>query len=302
MNILLTVTRRWQTQQSTISTVRSSQTSGKVSKPVSGFILEPKGPSTIAANQNLRIPAGIYKLKWHRGRFPGKRPLLYNNQVSASRCILIHEGNFPRNTIGCLLPGSSKGTDYVGASRAKLRELLEFLDGYDLDSGNFSLKIEENFDSPSPLLLPANTLLTVTRRWQTQQSTISSFTSSSVDTGIVSESSVSGYILEPKGPSTIIANQNLRIPAGIYKLQWHSGKFPSKRPLLHNHEVPVSRCILIHEGNFPRNTTGCLLPGSSKSTDYVGASQAKLRELLEFLDGYDLDSGNFSLKIEENFE
>jgi len=141
----------------------------------------------------------------------------------------------------------------------------------------------------------STTLITVTRRWKTEKSTISSFSC----TG----GACSGYILEPKGPSTTKPNQRLRIPAGIYTLKWHnSPRFQCVLPELSNHEVSGDRHILLHAGNYPRNTDGCLLVGSTKTTDFVGSSRAKLDELLAFLGCYNLETGKFSLKIEENFE
>jgi len=192
-------------------------------------------------------------------------------------------------------------SDHIGGSNLKLKELLTFLKGYDLDSGNFALKIKDCF-------LPAvtfTTLLTVTRRWQTANSTISTFESPIIDTGTSCEPSiVSGYMLESKGPASTIKNQNRRIPAGTYHLKWHkSPKFNHKKmPLLYNDQVSESRRILIHNGNYPKDTEGCLLVGSNKALDYVGRSNDTLKEVLTFLKDYDLNSGKFLLKMEENFE
>lgn len=37
--------------------------------------------------------------------------------------ILIHPGNFPSDTLGCILVGQTKGTDYIGESRAAFDKL-----------------------------------------------------------------------------------------------------------------------------------------------------------------------------------
>lgn len=144
---LLTVTRRWQTTTSTISTFSSvAVDNGASCSAVSGYILEEKGPSTTQRNQDRRIPAGVYKLKWHASpRFGRTLPLLYNGLVPASRYILIHSGNHAGHTEGCLLVGTTKSENQVGGSRIKLNELLAFLSCYNLDSGNFSLEIKESF-------------------------------------------------------------------------------------------------------------------------------------------------------------
>lgn len=105
-----------------------------------------KGPSTAQRNQDRRIPAGVYTLKWHNSpRFGRMLPLLYNNLVPASRYILIHSGNHSGHTEGCLLVGTSKSENFVGGSRPKLNELLQFLGCYDLNNGNYSLEIKESF-------------------------------------------------------------------------------------------------------------------------------------------------------------
>lgn len=72
-------------------------------------------------------------------------PLLYSHQVSASRYILIHSGNTARDTEGCLLVGTSRSKDRVNGSRIKLDELLQYLGCFNLDSGDFTLEIKEQF-------------------------------------------------------------------------------------------------------------------------------------------------------------
>lgn len=72
-----------------------------------GYTLEPSGPDTTKPNQNKRIPRGVYKtIKRYSPRFKYKTPLLYSPDVDASRCILIHKGNYPWDTTGCILVGA----------------------------------------------------------------------------------------------------------------------------------------------------------------------------------------------------
>nr|DAK36327.1 MAG TPA: L,D-transpeptidase catalytic domain [Caudoviricetes sp.] len=72
-----------------------------------------------------------------------------------------------------------------------------------------------------------------------------------------------GNTLEAAGPDTVEPNKDRRIPVGEYNVLWHdSPKFKERLPLLYNELVPKSRAILIHRGNFPRDTEGCILLGN----------------------------------------
>lgn len=107
----------------------------------------------------------------------------------------------------------------------------------------------------------------IQRKWQTAISTISEFNISGTD--------IKGYFLECPGPDTIMPNLKKRIPEGSYSLVWHtSGRFKkhSPTPLLFNAQVPSSRLILIHPGNKPQDTEGCLLPGTNRNINEVTKS------------------------------
>ena len=90
-----------------------------------GYTCEPAGPDTTQSGMDRRIPQGKYQIAWHESpKFRARLPLLWNQQVPKSRCILIHSGNAGRNTEGCVLPGSSLGARGVKDSRAALSALL----------------------------------------------------------------------------------------------------------------------------------------------------------------------------------
>lgn len=140
---------------------------------VHGYMLEREGPSTTERGQNLRIPAGMYNLCRHRGsrRIFMDVPKLYNEQVSADRGILVHLGNQPGDSEGCLLPGTNWLNDYPdnpnwvdASSRDMVHAIMSFLtntassedqDAYktadrvnisnDLDAGRARLILEEDF-------------------------------------------------------------------------------------------------------------------------------------------------------------
>lgn len=64
---------------------------------------------------------------WHNGTKFKNVLKLYNNEVSIDRAILIHPGNSAASTEGCLLPGTSRSTDWVSGSRDKLKEIIDFV-------------------------------------------------------------------------------------------------------------------------------------------------------------------------------
>lgn len=116
---IIEVVRDRQTPHSTTSTY----TAGKIN----GFMLEPPGPSTTQAGQRKRIPAGTYRIVWHSGAKYRGVVRLYNDQVPQSRAILIHVGNYPKDTDGCLLAGATRDLDIVGASRGAVDALMQWI-------------------------------------------------------------------------------------------------------------------------------------------------------------------------------
>ncbi len=109
------------------------------------------------------------------------------------------------------------------------------------------------------------------RKWQTSKSTIGEF--------YIEGSSIKGFFLEPAGPDTTIRDLDKRIPIGEYSLCWHYGGHYKGVLKLYNEIVPKDRNILIHNGNFPEDTEGCLLCGVKRGKDYVGPSVVKLEEI-----------------------
>ena len=67
------------------------------------------------------IPPGCYTLSTKTyGRFYNimKKPIPILGGTGSRSEILIHWGNYPKDTLGCILLGDSKGIDFVGSSRA----------------------------------------------------------------------------------------------------------------------------------------------------------------------------------------
>ena len=87
-----------------------------------GFTLEPAGPDTTEANKDRRIPAGIYNVEWYNSpKYGGIMANLYNKDVPVTRRILIHVGNYGKDTLGCILLGDgTNGRDMVTSSKSAM--------------------------------------------------------------------------------------------------------------------------------------------------------------------------------------
>lgn len=72
------------------------------------YTLEPRGEDEIRRGLDKRIPQGKYDLRWHDSpKFKRRLLHLYNDKVAKDRYILIHKGNYPEDTLGCILLGES---------------------------------------------------------------------------------------------------------------------------------------------------------------------------------------------------
>ncbi|OFX61372.1 MAG: hypothetical protein A2046_15180 [Bacteroidetes bacterium GWA2_30_7] len=147
----------------------------------------------------------------------------------------------------------------------------EYFEGY------VNAVLSEKYNDEVHTFSPPDRLLIINRDIETENSTTSEF--KMINTWN-QETVVSGFMLEPAGPSTTESGQDKRIPAGYYDLEEHSGTNYKGVPKLSNSEVSAGRAILIHYGNYPDNTSGCQLPGSTRTTDFVGGnSKAKSTEI-----------------------
>jgi|GEM_PF-2048585 len=128
------------------------------------------------------------------------------------------------------------------------------------------------------------------RFWESDKSTISVFN--------IPGTNIIGNILEPPGPSTSKANIDRRIPEGSYNLsQNSSGKeFPNNYKLS-NVMVSSSRGILIHLGNFPKDTHGCLLPGIGWKPNYItgGTSQKMVLKINNYIKTIGATNATFNI-------
>ncbi len=119
-------------------------------KPVTGYILEPGGPSTTTENQDKRILAGTYSVDSYTSKKYSNHYIVSNTSVSQDRRILIHSGNYHSNTLGCLLPGSSysmvSGNYAVWNSGTTLNSLRSLLGGNSATLNIYNINIMPTFN------------------------------------------------------------------------------------------------------------------------------------------------------------
>ncbi|ECQ1568881.1 DUF5675 family protein [Campylobacter jejuni] len=101
----------------------------------------------LESGKDLRIPEGNYNLRRHSpsrfentlreitGKNDDEMINVYNNEVPASRAILIHWGNTDKDTQGCILLGLTKdnNNESVGQSRQACKEFYDLMHGKNLE-------------------------------------------------------------------------------------------------------------------------------------------------------------------------
>lgn len=115
------------------------------------FSLENEGESTDTAGQDKRIIAREYNIEWTTTSvcvpksFKEQGILLSCDSVLPSfrrRRILIHIGNYPQDTLGCLLFGyKDNGNGTIGKSTDAITDFYNFVKEREI--GNFRLIIKE---------------------------------------------------------------------------------------------------------------------------------------------------------------
>ncbi|EAH5803688.1 hypothetical protein FN933_07365 [Campylobacter coli] len=107
----------------------------------------------LESGKDLRIPEGKYNLKRHSpSRFENTLRSItkkdddtminvYNDEVPASRAILIHWGNTNKDTQGCILLGHTKdnNNESIGQSRQACKEFYDLM--YKQDLSKIKLEI-----------------------------------------------------------------------------------------------------------------------------------------------------------------
>lgn len=126
MAMILTITRIKNINDGTIGQFIVEGDNGKIL--LRGYTLEPAGPDTTERMKDKRIPEGRYNLDWHYSpRFKGWYPRLYNDLVPKDRYILIHSGNYPEHTEGCILLGDRADSRGVYNSKAMVSNFISLI-------------------------------------------------------------------------------------------------------------------------------------------------------------------------------
>jgi hypothetical protein len=87
------------------------------------------------------------------------------------------------------------------------------------------------------------------------------------------------YTLEDKEREVKIKSETA-IPKGTYKVSiTQSNRFKRLLPLLDN--VPNFEGVRIHSGNSNHDTEGCILVGTTRSTDFIGNSRIAFDKLFK---------------------
>jgi hypothetical protein len=124
--------------------------------------------------------------------------------------------------------------------------------------------------------------LELTRTIRTGRSTIGELTIDGVFECFVLEDKDRG-LMQSMPVSELLAKKiktRTAIPSGRYEIVISfSNRFQKMLPLLLN--VPAYEGIRIHPGNTDAHTEGCLLPGKTKSPDFVGSSKAAFTALFD---------------------
>lgn len=124
-------------------------------------------------------------------------------------------------------------------------------------------------------------------------STISKYYASSSDNCV---ELITGYLMEPAwDPSqSMISGSDRAIHPGEYEVSpYSSAKYKDNYIL---EDVSGRSYILIHQGNKPSHTEGCLMPGEYYSEDWVGRSGDAYKALNTFLKEYGEDGIRIIIK------
>jgi len=123
--VVLVVQRDVQTSHSTGGRFTLSSSARKSGK-VTGYTLEPPARPDPQGNGTTRMPAGTYKAIFLPPGW-GHVHAVLRLAVPGHIGVEVHPGNYPHNTHMCVLPGTTRGANFVGHSRQAVNEIRNYI-------------------------------------------------------------------------------------------------------------------------------------------------------------------------------
>lgn len=122
--ITITIQRQNKNNICTTGVFKAVSSNPKIKGLVNGYTLEP--PDLNIKGEAKCILPDTYKAKLYESpRF--KTTVILLEDKHDREYIEIHPGNYPKDTTGCILVGSSQGKDVVWRSWEKMKELIDFV-------------------------------------------------------------------------------------------------------------------------------------------------------------------------------
>ena len=114
-----------------IERIRDSRKGGPPVQPGRGTVktdaLEPPGKPDPKGNGSTRMPEGVYPGKKINPRTQSSVGAIVEVEVPGHTGVRIHPGNIPKNTEGCILPGTASAPDSVSGSKPAVNEINDYL-------------------------------------------------------------------------------------------------------------------------------------------------------------------------------
>jgi hypothetical protein len=149
--VKLDVVRRWRTDEATIGTmlIDGEPFAYTLEDPVRAK--DDNGDGIIDANEVARvkipeqtaIPAGTYMVLMHRSPKFGRVPKILD--VPGFTDILIHSGNKPSDTAGCVLVGLTRRRESIEQSKVALVDLIRRIEAAEKIGDSVWIEIREAF-------------------------------------------------------------------------------------------------------------------------------------------------------------
>jgi hypothetical protein len=131
---------------------------------------------------------------------------------------------------------------------------------------------------------PCNITLTVRRQSETSHSTEGSFT---LDSNLPGAGTITGATLEPPAASDPKpqGTGTVRIRAGTYGAAEVGVNASTTHAVLRLQDRNGRINVMVHPGNYPRDTEGCILPGASTAgPDAVTVSRRTVNTIRNYID------------------